>query len=135
MQGPMFSVALHMEIVGGHVLRRKRIAGLIATALFVGCANEVTIEPTGSGSGTGGKGGSAGQGGVGGQGGEGGQGGSIMGNHGPGAQNIVSSGKVSTSANYKLVWTMGQSTQNQSKMSTTKFQLQGGLVGANGSVP
>jgi len=55
--------------------------------------------------------------------------------HGPGAKDMVSSGKVSTSSKYKLVWTMGQSTQNQSKMSTAKYRLQGGLVGANGSEP
>ena len=121
------------------MLRKKRFACLLVAVLFVGCDDDVTIEPTGSSSsGSGGQGGSAGQGGaggMGGQGGEGGQGGSMNENHGPGAQNMVSAGKVSTSANYKLVWTMGQSTQNQSKMSTTKYRLQGGLVGANGSVP
>ena len=128
------------------MLRNKRYICLLATMLVLGCGPEVTIEPTGSGSGSGGRGGSAGQGGAGGAGGAGGTGGSSgegggggegggpVGNHGP-ASDMVSSGKVTKSTNYKLVWTMGQSTQNQSKMSTPKYRLQGGLVGANGSVP
>ena len=58
-----------------------------------------------------------------------------MQSHGPGAQSLVTSGEVSQSPGYKLVWTMGQSTQNQSKMSSAGYRLQGGLIGANGSVP
>ncbi|HRI70387.1 MAG TPA: hypothetical protein PK156_39415 [Polyangium sp.] len=112
--------------------------------LSLGCGPVVEIETTGSSSGSGGLGGSAGQGGAGGSGGNGGTGGlggeggggGIGGvGGGPGAKNMVSSGRITTSANYKLVWTMGQSTQNQSKMSTANYRLQGGLVGANGSVP
>jgi hypothetical protein len=123
------------------VLREQRYAYLLATLLVLGCENEVIIEPSGSASASSGQGGNAGQGGSGGAGGSGGQGGNggsgggIVENHGPPAHDLVSSGKVSTSSNYKLVWTMGQSTQNQSKMSTNKYRLQGGLAGANGSLP
>ncbi len=80
--------------------------------------------------GTGGTGGTAGAGGTGGAGGSGGS----MANFGPPASDLVSSGNYSTSPNYKLVWTMGQSTQNQGKGTSPNFRLQGGLVGANGSV-
>lgn len=123
------------------MIRIKRSAGLLIAVLFLGCDNEIIIEPTGSSSGSGGKGGSAGQGGAGGSGGAGGagglggEGGGIVGDHGPSAKDMVSAGQVSTSSKFRLVWTMGQSTQNQSKMTTTKYRLQGGLVGANGSVP
>ena len=138
-------VGIEYEVdAGGRVLRHKRCTCLLAVMLFLGCGPQVEIETTGSGSGSGGRGGSAGQGGaggsggtggLGGEGGGGGSGGGSVENHGPGAKDMVSSGKVTTSANYKLVWTMGQSTQNQSQMSTAKYRLQGGLVGANGSVP
>lgn len=123
------------------MIREQRYACLLATLLFFGCENEIIIAPAGSSSASSGQGGAAGQAGSGGTAGAGGEGGSagsgggIVGVHGPGAHNMVSSGKVSTSTSYKLVWTMGQSTQNQAKMSTTKYRLQGGLAGANGSLP
>lgn len=123
------------------MIRAMRFASLIAAVLFVGCDNEIRYETIGTGSGGGGQGGSAGQGGAGGsggaggQGGQGGEGGGTVSEHGPAAKDMVGAGKVTTSTNFRLVWTMGQSTQNQSKMSTTKYRLQGGLVGANGSVP
>lgn len=120
------------------MIPKKRYASLLVAVLFLGCDNEIIIEPTGSSSGSGGQGGSAGQGGAagsGGDGGAGGEGGGPIETYGSGAKDLVSSGKVTTSTNYKLVWTMGQSTQNQSNMTTTKYRLQGGLVGANGSGP
>jgi hypothetical protein len=79
--------------------------------------------------------GGGGTGGAGGAGGAGGSGGSEVTNFGPGASDFVNAGNVSKSPGYKLEGTLGQSTQNQSKMSSPGYRLQGGLIGANGSVP
>lgn len=125
------------------MIRGVQFVPLLAAFLFFGCGDEGSNTTRGSSSssssssglgGSGGEGNQGGAGGAGGAGGQGGQGGS-MSSHGPGAQDLVSSGEVSKSPNYKLTWTMGQSTQNQSKMSSAGYRLQGGLIGANGSVP
>lgn len=124
------------------MLRGGLLASVLAAVLLLACSDGgSTSSSSGTSSSQGGSGGGGGQGGTGGgsggaggQGGDGGQGGSMM-SHGPAAQDIVSSGEVSKSPSYKLVWTLGQSTQNQSKMSSAGYRLQGGLVGANGSVP
>jgi hypothetical protein len=67
--------------------------------------------------------------------GEGGMGGSPPTQPGPPGNTLVSAGDYVTSQNYKLVFTMGQSTQNQSKMTSRNYRLQGGLIGATGSLP
>lgn len=82
-----------------------------------------------SGAGTGGQGGEGGAG----QGGAGGAGGETAERHGPSASDIVSAGDVSTSPKYKMVFTFGQSTQNQGKTTSPSYRLQGGLTGAIGS--
>lgn len=82
-----------------------------------------------SGAGTGGQGGEGGAG----QGGVGGAGGETAERHGPSASDIVSAGDVSTSPKYKMVFTFGQSTQNQGKTTSPSYRLQGGLTGAIGS--
>ena len=56
-------------------------------------------------------------------------------NHGPPATETVSGGDVSKSAKYKLVSTVGQPTQNQGTSNSAKHRLQGGLIGASGSLP
>ena len=55
--------------------------------------------------------------------------------HGPAATEIVSAGDVATSQSYRMVFTVGQPTQNQSKMTSSSYRMQGGLIGANGSLP
>ena len=55
--------------------------------------------------------------------------------HGPGATDLVSAGEVSKSASYKMVFTLGQPTQNQGKTTSAGYRMQGGLIGANGSLP
>lgn len=91
-----------------------------------------TITPTTTGTGTGGAGG---QGGVGGVGGQGGGGGAAPAAKGRSAGDLVSAGQVSKSPGYKMIYTLGQPSQNQGKMSSPKFRVQGGLVGASGSLP
>jgi hypothetical protein len=49
------------------------------------------------------------------------------------ATETVSAGEVSTSPNYKMVFTFGQPTQNQGKTTSPGYRMQGGLVGATGS--
>jgi hypothetical protein len=48
---------------------------------------------------------------------------------------MVSGGDVSKSAKYKMVHTLGQSTQNQGETTSALYCLEGGLSGANGSLP
>jgi hypothetical protein len=73
--------------------------------------------------------------GSGGAGGGGAGGGTAAGSNGPPATQLVSAGSVATSHSYKMVFTMGQPTQNQSRTTSPSYQMQGGLVGANGSLP
>lgn len=137
----------------------KRRAALVVLGLwtFIAACGDDT-QPGGGGSSTnsGGAGGQPGDGGGGqppngaggeggmttidgggGQGGgEGGSGGQIMPTEpGPPGNALVSAGDYVSSENYSLVFTMGQSTINQNKMSSQNYRLQGGLIGATGSLP
>ena len=74
-------------------------------------------------------------------GGEGGAGGGGTGtggapqSFGPPGTDFVSAAGIAKNSQYKLVFTVGQSTQNQGKMTNPSYRLQGGLIGANGSLP
>lgn len=115
----------------------------VAAAVWPGCdcgGDDTTTPPgtttTSSGGGEGGAGGgTTSTGGGGGSGGAGGQGGGMMGSQGVQATETVSAGRVSSSPNYRMVYTFGQPTQNQGKTTSPGYQMQGGLVGANGSMP
>lgn len=63
----------------------------------------------------------------------GGSGGAAPG--GPPATETVSAGEVSSSSSYRMVYTLGQPTQNQGKTTSPGYRIQGGLAGANGSLP
>lgn len=81
-----------------------------------------------------------GAGGAGGAGGTGGMttssgGGGIVPSFGPPGSDFVSSGKVLPNSRYRLVFTVGQSTQNQGKMTNSRYRLQGGVIGVNESLP
>lgn len=85
--------------------------------------------------GFGGSGGNGGQAGAGGNGGNGGAGGSMQqAEHGPRATAFVGAGARTKSGNYVMDYTLGQSTQNQGRSQSPSYALQGGLVGANGSL-
>ncbi|MGK3972462.1 hypothetical protein WMF38_12185 [Sorangium sp. So ce118] len=87
--------------------------------------------------------------GVGGSGGGGGEAGSQVAANGGGgaggkaevadrgvaASDVVSAGEVVRSPSYRMVFTLGQPTQNQGKTTSPSYRMQGGLVGANGSLP
>ncbi|KYF64871.1 hypothetical protein BE15_28655 [Sorangium cellulosum] len=51
------------------------------------------------------------------------------------ASDVVSAGQVVRSPGYRMVFTLGQPTQNQGKTTSPSYRMQGGLVGANGSLP
>ncbi|WP_437783902.1 hypothetical protein [Sorangium sp. So ce1097] len=51
------------------------------------------------------------------------------------ASDVVSAGQVVRSPSYRMVFTLGQPTQNQGKTTSPSYRMQGGLVGANGSLP
>lgn len=66
----------------------------------------------------------------------GGEGGvSEVADRGRAASDVVSAGQVVRSPSYRMVFTLGQPTQNQGKTTSPSYRMQGGLVGANGSLP
>ena len=74
-----------------------------------------------------------GQGGAGGQGGSGGQGGGMAADNGVPGMDIVTAGDTVKSPNYTMIFSFGQSTQNQERTTSPGYQMQGGLIGATGS--
>lgn len=53
----------------------------------------------------------------------------------PPATSVVSAGDRAASPSYSVVYTFGQPTQNQDKSTSPNYRVQGGLIGANGSLP
>jgi hypothetical protein len=47
----------------------------------------------------------------------------------------VNAGHIISSPNFRLVFTLGQPTQNQDRTDSPNFALRGGLIGATGSKP
>jgi len=47
----------------------------------------------------------------------------------------VNGGTVASSPGFRMVFTIGQPTQNQGVYTSANFRLQGGLIGANGNPP
>ena len=119
---------------------------LLSLALWPGCSCSsdeslpaTTAPGTGGGAGGGGGGGatttsSQGAGGVGGAGGSGGSAGAQPA-AGVQSTDSVSAGNVVQSPGYVMVFTFGQPTQHQGKATSPSYRMQGGLVGANGSLP
>ena len=91
----------------------------------------------GAGGGTGGMsktGGAGGTGATGATGGTGGTGGGAAVDPGAQGTDFVSAGGVAKSANFKMVFSLGQSTQNQGRTKSSNYVMQGGLIGATGSL-
>lgn len=119
-------------------------AFVVAAMAGPGCScggDDTTGTSSGTTAGTGGAGGADGAGGgttstsSGGGGGAGGQGGGAPSSGGVQASQTVSGGRTSASPSYRMVYTFGQPTQNQGKTTSPGYRMQGGLVGANGSLP
>ncbi|MDI1444230.1 hypothetical protein [Polyangium sp. 6x1] len=107
------------------------LSALLLLGMVAACGDEgSSTTPPGSTAGTGGGGGAGG-----GDGGSGGTGGRPPVPPGPPGMEIVSSGDVMKSPRYKMVFTLGQPTQNQTKTTSPSYRMQGGLIGANGSLP
>jgi len=104
-------------------------SALLFLGLVAACGDGGASTSTGSTSGTGGGGGSGGSGG------SGGDGGMPPAEPGPPGMDIVSAGDVMKSPSYRMVFTLGQPTQNQSKTTSPRYRMQGGLIGANESLP
>lgn len=117
------------------------------TAVSVSCGDDTTTPGGGNAGGQGGNGdggqdpnGGGGQG-TGGQpiggapqggNGQGGSGGGLADNGAPSSE-LVSAGDVASNATYRMVFTMGQPTQNQQVSTSPDHRLIGGFVGATGS--
>jgi hypothetical protein len=48
---------------------------------------------------------------------------------------FVAAGQTASSENYRMVFTLGQLSQAQSSQTSEQYRLQGGVVGANGTLP
>ncbi|WP_437535438.1 hypothetical protein WME79_14435 [Sorangium sp. So ce726] len=117
---------------------------VVSSALLPGCScscgvatDSGTVDGDGGWAGDGqGGGGQGGQGG-GGQGGQGGagQGGGTQIPRRVGATETVTAGEVARSSRYRMVFTLGQPTQNQGTSTSPKVRMRGGLIGADGSLP
>ncbi len=96
------------------------------------CGSDTEANTTGppatSSSSGGGEGGGGGQGGGG-----GGQGGGTAADLGTPGMDIVSAGDTVKSPNFTMIFTFGQSTQNQGRTTSPGYQMQGGVIGATGS--
>ena len=108
--------------------------GHTGTTSGSGSSGEMTSSSSSGGTGGGGTGGTGGMTSSSSSSGTG-AGGSTGGAHGPEATQLVNSGGVCTSPAYKMVFTLGQPTQNQSKTTSPGYRVQGGLIGANGTLP
>lgn len=53
----------------------------------------------------------------------------------PPSTEFVNAGDTSRSPHFKAVFTLGQPSQNQDKSTSPSYRAQGGLIGANGSLP
>jgi hypothetical protein len=116
------------------VLGLLALAAIVSTA--IGCGGEDPDNPTTTSTSTSSAtSGGGGEGGAGGAGGAGGTGGSSSADYGPPSSETVSAGEVSKSPKYKMVYTLGQPTQNQGKSTSPAHRLQGGVIGATGSLP
>ena len=116
-------------------MRGALSAVLFAAVSALGCGDDDATSTTTAATSSSGAGGQGGQGdGGAGGGGQGGAGGGTAEN-GPSATETVSAGEVSSSSKYKMVFTLGQPTQNQEKTTSKSYRMQGGLIGANGSLP
>ncbi|MDC3958404.1 hypothetical protein [Polyangium jinanense] len=102
------------------------LSALLLLGMVAACGEDAPGTTPGSTAGTGGGGGT---------GGEGGAGGRPLVPPGPPGNETVSAGDVLKSPRYKMVFTLGQPTQNQSKTTSPSYRMQGGLIGANGSLP
>jgi hypothetical protein len=127
---------------------------LLALSMWLGCGDDSSTDG-GGGQGAEGSGGRTGSGGASGSttaatsttsnttgsstsssggGGQGGSGGGMTSSDGHEGTEFVNAGEVCESPGYRLVYTLGQPTTNQETMTSTGYRLQGGFVGATGSV-
>jgi hypothetical protein len=53
----------------------------------------------------------------------------------PPATQMVNAGETGQSPHFRAVYTLGQPTQNQGATTSPSYRVQGGLIGANGSLP
>ena len=112
-------------------------AVLLGGAFVPACSCGEEETTTGAQQGTPGAGGMAGGGGTAGAGGDAGAGGTggSMPTAGKTATDFVNAGEVATSPSYRMVFTLGQSTQNQGVTNSQSYRMQGGVIGATESLP
>jgi hypothetical protein len=114
---------------------------VVIAAMTPACSCSCVADAVGSGppteipgGGGGWQGAMASGGGEGGEDGPGGAGGARPASR-PEASEVVAAGGVAKSPRYRMVFTLGQPTQNQEKTTSRKYRMRGGLIGASESAP
>ncbi|WP_437736702.1 hypothetical protein [Sorangium sp. So ce1335] len=111
------------------------VIAALAPACSCSCAADagMVAPPIASGDGAGGDGGhdAAASSGSGGE----GPGGGAPAAARVGTSETVTAGEVAKSARYRMEFTLGQPTQNQETTTSPRYRMQGGLIGASGSLP
>lgn len=117
------------------------LTAMLLAALAASCSDLPFVPPGGS-SGSGGSGGAGGastssssSSSSSSSGGEGGSGGAMAIDYGHSGTEIVNGGQLMKSDKYSMVYTIGQSSPVQSTAKSDKYRMQGGIVGATGSLP
>lgn len=115
------------------------LTAMLLAALAASCSDSPIVPPGGST----GSGGSGGAGGASSSSststssstGAGGEGGGMMADYGHSGTEVVNGGQFMKSDKYSMVYTIGQPSQVQSTAKSDKYRMQGGVVGATGSLP
>ena len=128
------AAALGLTAAGCKELETTGSGGDATTSGSAGSGGATTSSEEGGGGSGGDTGGTGGNtGGTGGNtGGTGGTGGVEI--IGSGLGDFVSAGGVCDSQGYSQVFTFGQATPHQGKATSAKYRLQGGIIGATGSL-
>ena len=106
------------------------VASMIIGALASSCSDAPPIATDTTSTGT-----STSTSSGGGSGGSGGSGGGPMADVGHPGMETVNGGQYMKSSKYSMIYTIGQPSPNQSKVSSDKYRMTGGIVGATGSLP
>jgi len=110
------------------------LTAMLLAALAASCSENAPVQPTGS-TGSGGSGGMSSSSSTSSSSGMGGEGGVPMIDLGHSGTEIVNGGQYMKSGKYSMVYTIGQPSQVQSTVTSDKYRMQGGIVGATGSLP
>lgn len=113
------------------------LTAMLLAALAASCSDSPIVPPGGSsgGGGSGGAGGASTSSSSSSSSSSGEGGGTMTSDYGHSGTEVVNGGQFMKSDKYSMVYTIGQPSQVQSTAKSDKYRMQGGIVGATGSLP